>query len=100
MEAEGIRCGSKQSGPSFDLHPNLSKTPPAESGIKLWDKKDVVLKNEPWKLLKTQEKATWVAKNEPKNEAGKLLKTRACGKNEPKTNRTMLLKTKKARKRT
>ena len=59
-------------------------------------KKDVILKNEPEKLLKTQEQVQKTNRNEPKNEAEKLLKTRGCGKNEPETNRktkrAMLLK--------
>ena len=70
----------------------------------MWDKKDVILKNEPEKLLKTQGKTTQLAENEPKNEAAKLLKTRSCGKNEPKTNlktiQAMLLKTNKGDKLT
>jgi hypothetical protein len=51
---------------------------------KLWDKKDVILKNETGKLLKTNDRPPKTNRNEPKNEAGKLLKIRSCGKNEPK----------------
>jgi hypothetical protein len=50
-----------------------------EVGIKIVrQKKDVILKNEAEKLLKTK---VWLKKtnpNEPKNEAGKLLKRRSC----------------------
>jgi len=48
-----------------------------------WDKKDVIFKNEPEKLLKTKGKTASIAKSEPENEAEKLLKTGSCGKNEP-----------------
>jgi hypothetical protein len=41
------------------------------------------LKNEPEKLLKTQDHYQKTNRNEPKNEAGKFLKIRTCGKNEP-----------------
>jgi len=50
------------------------------------DKKDVILKNEPEKLLKTKDRGQKRTGNEPENEAEKLLKTLACGKNEPETN--------------
>jgi hypothetical protein len=42
------------------------------------------LKNEPGKLLITNDWAPKTNRNEPENEAGKLLKIRSCGKNEPK----------------
>ncbi|HEV2246532.1 MAG TPA: hypothetical protein VGW37_07745, partial [Terriglobia bacterium] len=38
-----------------------------------WDRKDVIFKNKPEKLLKTKGNATWIAKNEPENEAGHLV---------------------------
>jgi len=41
-------------------------------------------KNEPEKLLKTQDRLPKTNRNEPKNEAEKLLKTLSCGKNEAK----------------
>ena len=43
-----------------------------------WDKKDVILKNEPRKLLKTNGWQPKTNRNEPENEAGKLLKMRTC----------------------
>jgi hypothetical protein len=52
-----------------------------------WDEKDVILKNEPEKLLKTKDRHLKTNRNEPENEAEKLLKTGSCGKNEAKTNR-------------
>jgi hypothetical protein len=63
-----------------------------------WDtKKDVILKNEPERLLKTKDRPQKRTENEPENEAEKLLKIGSCGKNEPetnpRTNRAMLLKT-------
>jgi hypothetical protein len=57
-------------------------------GTKIVGQKDVILKNEPEKLLIIKKKTTYIAKNEPKNEAEKLLKTGSCGKNEPKTNQS------------
>src|SRR5690242_7734713 len=52
-----------------------------------WDKKDVILKNEPERLLILKRNGQKRTGPEPENEAEKLLKTRTCGKNEPKTNR-------------
>ncbi|HXH48786.1 MAG TPA: hypothetical protein VNM47_05390, partial [Terriglobia bacterium] len=49
----------------------------------VWDKKDVILENEPEKLLITKVRPRKTNPNEPKNEAGKLLKIRSCGKNKP-----------------
>ncbi|HET9177543.1 MAG TPA: hypothetical protein VFQ24_04210 [Terriglobia bacterium] len=55
--------------------------------LKLWDKKDVILKNKPEKLLKTKANVPKTKRNKPENKAEKLLKTRSCGKNKPETNR-------------
>ena len=52
-----------------------------------WDKKDVILKNELERLLKTKDRGSKTNRSEPENEAEKLLKIRTCGKNEAKTNR-------------
>jgi hypothetical protein len=41
-------------------------------------KKDVILKNEPERLLKTKDRCPKTNLNEPKNEAEKLLKIRFC----------------------
>jgi hypothetical protein len=53
--------------------------------------KDVILKNEPERLLKTKHQHTKTNLNEPKNEAEKLLKIRRCGKNEPRMNLPIVL---------
>jgi hypothetical protein len=53
---------------------------------KLWDKKDVILKNKAEKLLKTKDRPPKTNPNKPKNKAEKLLKTRTSVKNKPKTN--------------
>jgi len=55
----------------------------ASCGAAGWDKKDVILKNEPEKLLKIQDRHPKTNRNEPENEAEKLLKIRSRGKNEP-----------------
>jgi len=47
-----------------------------------WDEKDVILKNEPEKLLKTKERASKTNRNKPENEA----------EANRKTNRAMLLR--------
>jgi hypothetical protein len=51
-------------------------------------------KNEPEKLLKTQDRAPKTNRNEPKNEAEKLLKIRSCGKNEPENEPTDVVENK------
>ena len=43
-----------------------------------WDKKDVILKNEPEKLLIIKHRPLKANPSEPKSEAGKLLKIRTC----------------------
>ena len=45
---------------------------------RMGQEKDVILKNEPEKLLKTQEQTKKTNRNEPENEAEKLLKTLGC----------------------
>jgi hypothetical protein len=52
--------------------------------LKLWDKKDVILKNKAEKLLITNGRYKKTNPNKPKNKAEKLLKTLSCGKNKPK----------------
>jgi hypothetical protein len=52
--------------------------------LKLWDKKDVILKNKAEKLLITKDRAPKTNRNKPENKAEKLLKTRSCGKNKAK----------------
>jgi hypothetical protein len=52
--------------------------------LKLWDKKDVILKNKAEKLLKTNYGGQKTNPNKAKNKAEKLLKTSSCGKNKPK----------------
>jgi len=49
------------------------------------------LKNEPEKLLKTQDWGQKTNRNEPENEVEKLLKIRSCGKNEPESEATDLV---------
>jgi hypothetical protein len=81
---KGGRCGARTGHFSLVLKAKKQKRIP-------------FLKNEPEKLLKTQDRPRKTNPNEPKNEAGKLLKICSCGKNEPKTNpgtkRAILLKT-------
>jgi hypothetical protein len=67
--------------------------------MKLKNKKRIpFFKNEPEKLLITNDRGQKTNRNEPENEAEKLLKIRTCGKNEPetkrKTNLAILLKIK------
>jgi hypothetical protein len=57
-------------------------------------KKDVILKNEPEKLLKIQAWPSKTNRNEPENEAEKLLKTRSCGKNKAKNKATDVVENK------
>jgi hypothetical protein len=55
--------------------------------LAFWDKRDennFIFKNEPEKLLKTNDRCQKTKLNEPENEAEKLLKIRSCGKNKPK----------------
>jgi hypothetical protein len=53
-----------------------------------WDKNTHFCKNEPEKLLKTNDRLPKMGQNEPKNEAEKLLKIHTCEKNKPKRTQT------------
>jgi len=52
--------------------------------LKLWDRKDVILKNKAEKLLITKVWPLETKRNKPENKAEKLLKIRTCGKNKAK----------------
>jgi hypothetical protein len=67
---------------------------------KIETKKDVILRNEPERLLKTKDRLPKTNRNEPKNEAEKSFRIVPVEKTNRKTNLPMLLIIKEVKKQT